>query len=312
MIKADLVTGFLGSGKTTFIKKYAAYFMSQGERVSVLENDYGAVNVDRMLLAELEKAGCNIETIAGACDRDCHYRRFKTKLIALAMTGYDRVIIEPSGIFDTDEFFDVLREEPIDRLYEPGAVVTVVDAAIDTELSEQSRYLLACQCAAAGKIYLSRTQLCTSGQIENTKSFIGGVLKEFGSKRKISDNDISEIPIDSLTGADITEISGSGYKTDGIIKAFGDVHGLSTLYFMNTGLSAETAKQRVAELLSSEEGKGIFRVKGFAKDGDTWWEINATHNSMTAEPSPDGQDVMIVIGEKTEKERIEKYFMSEK
>ena len=77
MIKVDLITGFLGSGKTTFLKKYAEHLLNSGEKVGILENDYGAVNVDVMLLGELEKRGCQLETIAGACDYDCHKRRLK-------------------------------------------------------------------------------------------------------------------------------------------------------------------------------------------------------------------------------------------
>lgn len=47
---------------------------------------------------------CELEMVSGGCDRDCHRRRFKTKLIAMGMCGYDRVIVEPSGIYDVDEF----------------------------------------------------------------------------------------------------------------------------------------------------------------------------------------------------------------
>nr|WP_288160321.1 molybdopterin-guanine dinucleotide biosynthesis protein MobB [uncultured Sharpea sp.] len=55
MIKVDLITGFLGSGKTTFIKKYVEYLASQHLRVAVIENDYGAINVDRMLLSDVSR-----------------------------------------------------------------------------------------------------------------------------------------------------------------------------------------------------------------------------------------------------------------
>ena len=43
MVKIDLITGFLGSGKTTFIKKYATYLMRKGLNIGILENDHGAV-----------------------------------------------------------------------------------------------------------------------------------------------------------------------------------------------------------------------------------------------------------------------------
>ena len=50
MVKIDLITGFLGSGKTTFIKKYAKYLLDKGMNIGILENDFGAVNVDMLLL----------------------------------------------------------------------------------------------------------------------------------------------------------------------------------------------------------------------------------------------------------------------
>ena len=56
--------------------------------------------MDMMLLRELEGENCELEMVAGGCDKDCYRRRFKTKLIAMGMCGYDRVLIEPSGIFD--------------------------------------------------------------------------------------------------------------------------------------------------------------------------------------------------------------------
>ena len=97
MVKIDLITGFLGSGKTTFIKEYARYLMRQGLNIGILENDYGAINVDMMLLQDLEGEKCELEMIAGGCDADCHRRRFRTKLIAMGMCGYDRVIVERLG-----------------------------------------------------------------------------------------------------------------------------------------------------------------------------------------------------------------------
>lgn len=142
MVKVDLITGFLGSGKTTFIKKYARYLMDQGYNIGILENDFGAVNVDMMLLRELESEQCELEMVAGGCDKDCHRRRFKTKLIAMGMCGYDRVLIEPSGIFDMDEFFDALHEEPLDRWYQIGNVIAVVDVGLDKKMSEEADYIL--------------------------------------------------------------------------------------------------------------------------------------------------------------------------
>lgn len=75
MIQIDLITGFLGSGKTTFIRRYAKYLIDQGLNIGILENDFGAVNVDALLLQDILGDNCTLEMVAGGCDADCHRRR---------------------------------------------------------------------------------------------------------------------------------------------------------------------------------------------------------------------------------------------
>ena len=185
MVKIDLITGFLGSGKTTFIKKYATYLMRKGLNIGILENDHGAVNVDMMLLQELRGDQCELEMISGGCDAETHRRRFRTKLISMGMCGYDRVLVEPSGIYDIDEFFDVLRDEPLDRWYEIGNVITIVDAKLEPELSEEADYLLASEAANAGSIILSRAEEATKEQIENTIEHLNRALEQVQCKRRL-------------------------------------------------------------------------------------------------------------------------------
>lgn len=177
MVKIDLITGFLGSGKTTFIKKYAKYLIDQGLNIGILENDFGAVNVDMMLLQDIAGEKCTLEMVAGGCDKDCHRRRFRTKLIAMGMCGYDRVLIEPSGIFDMDEFFDALHESPLDRWYEIGNVITVVDAMLEENLSEDAEFILASEVANAGIVLLSKAQEAAETDIERTKAHLNKAME---------------------------------------------------------------------------------------------------------------------------------------
>ncbi len=149
-VKIDLITGFLGAGKTTFLLRYARYLLAQGQKLGILVYDHGAMNVDLPLLNGLRGENCELETLAGGCGPDCHRRRFRTRLIAMAMCGYDRVVIEPSGVFDMDEFFDTLQEAPLDRQYELGSVIAVVDAKTDGDFSPEEDFFLASQTACAG------------------------------------------------------------------------------------------------------------------------------------------------------------------
>ena len=67
MTTIDLITGILGAGKTTFIRKYAANLLAQGKKIAILENDFGAVNVDRMMLQDLQSDRCKVEKEAVFC-----------------------------------------------------------------------------------------------------------------------------------------------------------------------------------------------------------------------------------------------------
>ena len=212
MVKVDLITGFLGSGKTTFIKKYAQYLNDQGYRIGIIENDFGAVNVDMMLLQDLESENCELEMVAGACDKDCHQRRFKTKLISMGMRGFDRVLIEPSGIFDVEEFFDVLHEEPLTNWYEIGNVFAIVDASLEKNLSKEASYLLASQIVSAGKIILSKVDTTSKGRIVETIQQMNDALALFHGK-PLSQERLKIKKWDEMTQEDYQELLNSGAIT---------------------------------------------------------------------------------------------------
>ena len=304
MIRVDLITGFLGSGKTTFLKRYARYLTAQGQKIGILENDYGAVNVDMLLLQELEREGCGLDMVAGACDADCHKRRFKTKLIAMGMSGYDRVLIEPSGVFDVDEFFDVLYEEPLDRWYEIGSVIAVVDANLEDGLSESADYLLASQLANAGVVVLSKTQLATAAEREATVRHMEQALLQVQCRKDLRGR-LLEKDWDALTDSDFARVMHSGADDQSFVKrGTTDDAGFRSLYFMNRPYTAEALRAKAEQAFADERCGKVFRVKGFVRDGDGWLEINATRQGMQVTPIAVGQEIVIVIGEKLDADAV--------
>lgn len=305
MIKVDLITGFLGSGKTTFIRKYVKHLLNMGLRIAILENDFGAVNVDMMLLKDLEGDNCSLEMIAGGCDLDCHIRRTRTKLIALGMQGFDRVIVEPSGIYDVDEFFDVLRDEPLCNWYEIGSVITILDAGLEKNLSEESEYLMTSQLTNAGKIVLSKINSKGADTPENLVSRINGILEHFKSERRFEIKDILSKDWDELSDEDYAKIMNAGYVTGDHTKLwFDERHAFKSLYFMNMEIPIEKLKEKVRELFESKKCGHIFRIKGFMPENNTWYEINATREQLTVTEIMDGQEVIIVIGEELNEAEI--------
>ena len=310
MVKIDLITVFLGAGKTTFIRKYAEYLMDKGLSIGILENDYGAVNVDMMLLQDMSGDNCELEMVAGGCDYDCHRRRFKTKLISMGMCGYDRVIVEPSGIYDVDEFFDVLHEEPLDNWYEIGNVITIVDSKLDNDMSVHSDYMLACQLADAGSVILSRTKEADKSNIDNTIVHLNNALKNVRCSR-VLDKEIICKDWDTFTEKDYEKILNSGYVMENYTKLFSqDDEGFQSVYYMNKKFTKDELQKIIKEVMDDKKCGNIFRVKGFMKISDnSWIQLNATHNEIRIEPIDKGQEVIIIIGEELDKQRLDKHFL---
>ena len=306
MVQVDLITGFLGAGKTTFLRRYVRYLVAQGHNVCILENDFGAVNVDAMLVQDLLGPNCDLETISGGCDCDTHQRRMRTKLISMAMRGFDRVVVEPSGIFDVDEFFDVLRDDPLDRWYHIGNVIAIVDAMLPETLSPQAEYLLASETMNAGRVLLSRAQLAAPAQCAAAAAHLERALEAAKSSRRFAPGEILAKDWDALTDADLAALAACGYRQASCEKLHFDEHkAFGSLCFLEQHLTVEQLQQAAARLFGDPACGQVLRVKGFVQDAAGWVELNATADGLTAAPIPAGQEVLIVIGEGLDKERIE-------
>lgn len=304
MIKVDLITGFLGAGKTTFLLRYARYLMAQGLKIGILVYDHGAVNVDLPLLRELREGGCELEMLAGGCDADCHRRRFRTKLIAMGMSGYDRVIIEPSGVFDMDEFFDTLREPPLDRWYEAGSVIAVVDAKLEEETTKEEDFFLASQAAEAGCILLSRVQLATPEEIAATIAHLKRAAEQIRCEAPPESRILCK-DWDELTEADFARLAGCGWRLTDYVKTIaGQENAFQSLSFLDLPLDRAQLEGKVKELFREERYGRILRVKGFFREGEAWYQLNATAGGLHVEPVPESRGAIVVIGLGLQEEAI--------
>lgn len=306
----DLITGFLGAGKTTFIRTYAKYFMNKGNRICILENDYGAVNVDVMFLQDLIGDQCELEMVIGGDGYEAHRRRFKTKLISMAMMGYDRVLIEPSGVFDTDEFFDVLREEPLDRWYVPGNVISIVSARQEMPLSAEARYLLASQIANAGCVVLSRTQTVSEQEIRYTVGLMNEVMKEFHCSRIFGD-DVIVKNWELFDECDFVKISTCGYRIEDHIKyQVEQDNGYRSLFYFYVKMGGQEIRETVEKIFSDTAFGNVHRIKGFVEtQTGRFIQINAVPGRIVIEERDRGQNALIVIGENLNRELIDKCFV---
>ena len=295
MIRVDLITGFLGAGKTTFLLRYARYLMAQGLKIGILVYDHGAVNVDMSLLGELRGEQCELEMLSGGCDADCHRRRFRTRLISMAMSGYDRVVIEPSGVFDMDEFFDTLQESPLDRQYEPGSVITVADAREWGPLSDEENFFLGSQAACAGCILLSKTQLAGPGAAEKALDCIRQAEASIGVEDKPEGRAVMKA-WDELMDEDFRRISEAGYRNPGYVKKITGDSSFQSLSYLDLPLSPEELREKTETLFRDSRYGRILRVKGTVVDGERCYRLNATAREQKLEETGETRGAVTVIG----------------
>ena len=307
MTKIDLITGILGSGKTNFLLKYARHCIDMGENIAILENDFGAVNIDMMMLQELKGERCRLEMIAGGCDADCHRRRFKTQLISLGMQHFDRVIVEPSGIFDMDEFFDILHDPPMDRWFETGSVLTIADGEMDSQLSPQMEYLLGSEAACCGKLVISKLRgEADTALVQSILDHVNRALEDIRCDRRLSLRDVVAKDWESFTDEDYRLLGNAGYRGSSYVKKFSpeDIES-SVHYFMHITVPEDSIESLIAEIFADESCGRIFRIKGALPVKDGWLKINATREKTEISAVTDGQPVLIVIGDDVSRERID-------
>ena len=341
MVKLDLITGFLGSGKTTFIKEYAQYLVDRGEKVAIIVNDYGAINVDRLLLGEALGDSCHLEMVIGG-DADCTRRRLKTKLIAMAMERYTYVIVEPSGIFDVDDFFDMLFEEPLERWYEIGNVITIVEDGIENNLSEEARYLFLAEVAKAGTVVISKlgydmtegekkeSEVRKQTKVESQEpveasiyeerlkklvNYINEGLEFYKCTRRFDAEKKKDIYIwkrGEISEDDFKRLSCSGYRSGEMVGLpVLKENGFDTCFFFHVETDLGNLEDTIKGLFADEKTGNIIRLKGFIKNSDEeWLEVNATRDSVTICPISTGQELFIVIGEGLNEAAIGSHWIS--
>ena len=130
-----LLSDFLGSGKTTLLQKLLEYCQAQGLRLGLLVNDFGAVNVDALLVESAigTSAGdkkVRLQQLSGGCACCTASRELVIDLLEMTMTyELDLIVVEASGVADPLDLLDQLTTPALLRRMYVAAVVGVVDAS---------------------------------------------------------------------------------------------------------------------------------------------------------------------------------------
>lgn len=209
--KIDIISGFLGAGKTTLIKKLIDEKF-YNEKIVIIENEFGEVGIDRSFL---KKTNVEVKEINAGCICCTIIGDFKNSIKEI-INKYqpERIIIEPSGVGKLSEIIAVVKSDELKHNIILNMVITVVD------VTKYEKYILNFsefyknQIINANTIVLSRIQNISFEKLETV------VLKIRKLNEKVN---IITTPWDKLNGISIVEV-GEGdtkqslYKKVNLIK----------------------------------------------------------------------------------------------
>ncbi len=193
MTKIDIVSGFLGAGKTTLIKKLLKEALAD-TKVVLIENEFGEIGIDGGFLKE---AGIEIKEMNSGCICCSLVGDFGTSLREVLDTyAPERILIEPSGVGKLSDVMKAVQDAMTDRDVELNSAVAVVDACKCKMYIKNFGEFFVNQIEHAGTIVLSRTDKLN----EEKLAVCVEMIREHNEKATIITT-----PWETLEGKDILE-----------------------------------------------------------------------------------------------------------
>lgn len=297
MVKVDLITGFLGAGKTTFLKGYIDYLKRNNVNIHLIENEFGETSIDSKILNNELHDDCEISDLSGMCMCCVGKSEFIRLLMQSASQDCDRIIVEPSGIYDVDEFFEVMTNPRVSEVCEIGSVITIVDPFTKTDISNEARYLMFSQLLASGIVVISKTQLVDESGISETINNLNELMIEKGCEQGLL-VDVVTKDWSAFSDDDYEEIQDCGY-----LRAVHDreefVHAaiFQSMQYKGAFDSKQDLITKIQGLFANEELGEIYRVKGYAKTlSGEQYEVNCTGSLIYVEPTNIEDSGLVIIG----------------
>lgn len=204
MTKVDIISGFLGAGKTTFIKKLINEVF-KGEKLVLIENEFGEIGIDGGFLKD---AGIEITEMNSGCIC-CTLVGDFSKALQKVIEEYhpDRVLIEPSGVGKLSDVARAVEDVKADADIEITGRITVVDGKKARMYLKNFGEFFEDQVKHASTIVISRTQMMTDEKIEDCVH----MLREENTEASIISTPWEELGKDAVMhalehGAEIEEL----------------------------------------------------------------------------------------------------------
>ena len=294
--RIDVISGFLGAGKTTLILKLLEN-PPPDCRIAVVENEYGEVGIDGDVLkdrgvevAEVN-AGCVCCTLSG-------------NLIAgikLLVARYrpDRILLEPTGLANLWEVLNILKDEDVLKLAEIGAAAAVLDSSVLLRIYEPYQRYFDAQIGSASAVFLNRTD----GLDDEARLGVYELIRRINPRARVLAEPVS--------AEDAWQALNQPYDPpeqpwQGLPKAW-----LQSFKQVAVDTAWPGSRERLQEFLRPGQPFGaVIRAKGHVYDGEgARWRMDLSGGALSFEPAPQGgEDRVQLIGRNLPVNMVRRFF----
>ncbi len=264
MKKIDLylISGFLGSGKTTFLQKLLNNM--DGLKIGVIVNEFGGIGIDGPVIKkdDIELVEINNGSIFCSCIKGS----FVNTLIEFTNREIDVLLIENSGMADPSNIHQIIDEVSIrsNRQYNYKGAVCILDG---TSFLKHVKVLAPVQnqVASSNFIIINKIDLINQKTIDEIKN----VINDINANAFVYETMFAELPADLLAD----KLSDNGYIGETSNKCYNRPASYS---IEGDGFYTEEDMRALIERI----GGFILRMKGFLRGQNKWWKVDVVDNQV--------------------------------
>lgn len=259
-----LISGFLGSGKTTLVKRLLDE--AGGKKIGIVMNEFGKVSIDGHILKRDNME--MIELTRGSIFCSCLSMAFAEALVEMSDKGLDYVVVESSGLADPSNIGDILNG--VDKLAEIPYVyagsITVVDASqFLTEVTKVET--IAKQVECADLTFINKVDLVSEDTVAAIRAKILEINPETEVRTSAFFDGVLEVLGKDLSKGKYPELRASLNTPENKPKTISlNYEGIATKAELETF---------IRKIMTS-----AFRVKGFVQADHCWWEVHGVGESV--------------------------------
>ena len=307
-MKILIISGFLGAGKTTFIKELVSH-LDKNLRFVILENDYGETNLDSQFLSQ--KTGADIWDLTEGCACCTMKQNFVTSLITIESSlNPELLIVEPSGVAKLGDLINNVKNLNYER-FEILAPVVIFSPLNYFEYAKDKDYkeIYEEQIKNAGQILFSKTQNLSEDYLDE----IAAKIKEISPDSKILkhgyENQSQEWRQNLLTAPSEKNFELHEHEHDHENENLPTELTLNPEDFNSYGELVRV----LYYLLFGNFGK-IIRAKGTIKIHGEWlrFEVADKRFEIFGCENPSEKSACVLIGKDIQEEAAEKFFRAKK